>query len=83
VETLITDQGLEVSDEDVEKWYESVAAETNTPVEEVKKYYAQEQMAEYLREDIKERKLFDILFADNKFIPGPQGNYLDLVGNNG
>jgi trigger factor len=83
VETLIKDLGFEVSDEEMEKNYVSLAAETNVSAEEVKKYYAQENMVEYLKEDIKEQKLYDLLFAENKFTPGPQGNYLDLVGHNG
>jgi trigger factor len=83
VETLITDLGIAASDEDVEKHYESLAAESNAPVEEVKKYYAQENMIEYLKDDINERKLCDLFFAENKFIPGPKKNYLDLMDNNG
>lgn len=83
VETLIEDLGFTVSDEEVEKEYEVIAAETGTPMEEIKKYYAQETMGEYLKEDINERKLFDLLFTENKFIPGPKERYLDLVGNNG
>jgi trigger factor len=83
VETLLEDLGFEASDEELEKEYETLAAETKVSLEEVKKYYTQENMQEYLREDMKERKLYDFLFAENKFIPGPQGSYLDLVGNNG
>lgn len=83
VETMVKDLGFESSDEEVEKNYESLAAETNASVEEIKKYYAQENMVEYLKEDIKERKLYDLLFTENKFTPGPQGNYADLVGHNG
>jgi trigger factor len=83
VETLIQDLGLEASDEEVEKEFETLAAETGSPPEEIKKYYEQENMREYLKEDIKERKFLDILLAENKIKPGKKENYLDLVKNNG
>jgi trigger factor len=83
VETLTEDLGFTVSDEELEKEYETMAGETDAPMEEIKQYYAKENMLEYLKEDIKERKLYDRLFAENKFTPGPMEHYLDLVGNNG
>jgi trigger factor len=83
VETLIRDLALEASDEEVEKEFETLAAESESPVEEIKKYYEQENMREYLKEDIKERKFFDILLAENKINKGKKENYLDLVKNNG
>jgi trigger factor len=52
-------------------------------LDEVKKYYEQENMKEYLKEEVKERKLFDILLAENTIKPGKKENYLDLLGNNG
>jgi trigger factor len=83
VETLIKDLALEASDEEVEKEFETLAAESESPIEEIKKYYEQENMREYLKEDIKERKFFDILLAENKIKKGKKENYLDLVKNNG
>jgi trigger factor len=83
VETLLEDLGLTVSDNEVEKEYETIATETDAPVEDIKKYYTQENMLEYLKDSIKEQKLYDQLFEENKFIPGPEKHYLDLVGNNG
>jgi trigger factor len=83
VETLMEAQKLEASDEEVEKELETMAAETGTALEEFKKYYEQENMKEYLKEDIKERKLFDILLAENTIKPGAKAKYLDLMANNG
>jgi trigger factor len=40
-------------------------------------------MKEYLKEDIKERKLFDILLAENTIKTGKKENYLDLMAQNG
>ncbi|GHV65599.1 trigger factor [Spirochaetia bacterium] len=83
VETLMEELKLEASDEEVEKQVETLAQEENAPLDEVKKYYEQETMKEYLKEDIKERKLFDILLKENTIKPGKKENYLDLMAQNG
>jgi trigger factor len=83
VETLIEQEKLEASDDEVEKEFERMAEEMGSPIEEIKKYYQGDTMKEYLKEDIKERKLFDVLLAENTLKPGKKMNYLDLVGNNG
>jgi trigger factor len=83
VETLIQNEALEASDEEVEKELEKVADESGTPLEEVKKYYAPGQMLDFLKEDIKERKLFDRLLAENTIIRGKMEKYLDLIPQNG
>ncbi|MDR1279014.1 MAG: trigger factor [Treponema sp.] len=83
VETLIEEQGMSASDEEMEKELETIAEESGNTLEEVKKYYAEENMREYIREDIKEQKLFDILLAENTIKLGEKTNYLDIMGNNG
>ncbi|MFP3042948.1 trigger factor [Treponema primitia] len=83
VEALIEELGLEASDDDVEKEFENLAAETGSPVEDIKKYYEQDNMRAYLKEDIKEHKLFDIMLAENTIKKGKKEKYLDLVSNNG
>ncbi|GHV88534.1 trigger factor [Spirochaetia bacterium] len=83
VETLIQDQKLAASGEETEKEFETIAAESDTSVEDVKKYYEQQNMREYLAEDIKERKLFDLLLAENTIKPGKKAKYVDLISNNG
>jgi trigger factor len=83
VETLVEEQPqLEVSDEELEKELETIAAETGTTLEEFKKYYEKDNLKDRLKEDIKERKFFDLLLAENTVKPGDGVNYLDLVGNN-
>ncbi|MDR3139381.1 MAG: trigger factor [Treponema sp.] len=83
VESLIQDQNWEVTDADVEKEYETMAADSAISLEELKKYYEQENMKEFLKEEIKERRLFDLLIAENTIKTGKKENYLDLVENNG
>jgi trigger factor len=79
VETLMEEQGFAVSDEELEKEMETMAAESRTDLEEFKKYYQQDNMKEYLMEDIKERKLFDTLLAENTLKPGKKETYMDLM----
>jgi trigger factor len=83
VETLMEEQKVEAGAEEVEKEIEAMAAETETALEEVKKYYEQENIRDYLAEDIKERKFFDLLLAENTVKPGKKEKYVDLMANNG
>jgi trigger factor len=83
VETLIAELGLEAGDGELEQRMEGMAAEGNTPLEDIKKYYGQDYAREQLREEIKEQKFLDILLAENTVKPGKKENYLDLMSNNG
>ena len=82
IETLMEEQKIEVSDEDVDKEFESIAAANNTQVEEIKKHYNEEAVF-YLKEDIKEKKITDLLLAENNLKPGKKENYLDFMSDNG
>jgi trigger factor len=83
IETLVEDLKLEASDDEVEKEIETLAKTEGVPLEDVKKYYEGDNMKDILRGDIKERKLFDILQAENTIKIGKKENYLDLMGRNG
>jgi trigger factor len=81
IETLIEEQKFEITKDDIEKELESIAAEAGAEIEEVKKHY-DEQALLYLEEEIKERRLIDIMFAENTIKPGKKENYLDFTSNN-
>jgi len=83
VETIIEEQKLDVNDDEVEKELERMAKESEASIEDVKKYYEEGQMMEYLKEDIKERKFFDMLLEKNTIKSGEKKSYIDLVSNNG
>jgi len=83
VETLIEEQHFEVSDADVEKELENIAADTKTPLEEIKKRYEGKDALEYIRESIREARLFDALLAENTVKTGSKANYLDVMEKNG
>jgi trigger factor len=79
VETLIEEQNFTVSDEDIEQQLLILAEESGSTIEEIKKYYEGETTREYVLQDIKERKLFDIMVAENTVTKGKQEKYVDLV----
>jgi trigger factor len=82
VENLISEQNLDASDEDVEKEIETQAANSGISIDEAKKHYESENMKEYLKQDIKEQKLFNLLLAENTVKTGGKKKYLDLAANN-
>jgi len=83
VETLIEEQKIDANDEEVEKELERLAKESEASIEDVKKYYGEEQMMEYVKEDIKEHKFFDMLLEKNTIKSGEKKSYIDLASNNG
>jgi trigger factor len=82
VEALISERNLDASDEDMEKEFKTLAANSDISIDDAKKHYESENMKEYLKEDIREQKLFDLLLAENTVKTGGKKNYLDLVANN-
>jgi trigger factor len=83
IETLMKDLNLEASDGEVEKEIETLAQEEGVPLENVKKYYEEDNMKDIIREEVKQRKLFEILQAENTVTTGKKENYLDLMSGNG
>ena len=82
VETLMEDLKLEVSDEEVDKELEKLALESDANLEDVKKYYEEERMKEYFRENVRENKLYDLLLEKNQIKSGKKEKYIDLIQNN-
>ena len=82
-ETIIEEQKLEASDDDIEKEFERIAAENKTGIEEAKKYYESEDAMVYLKEEIKEHKFYDLLLEKNTTKTGEKMNYMDMIPNKG
>jgi trigger factor len=79
VETLMEEQNFTATDEEIEREIVSLSENSGTSIEEIKNYYGQGDRREYLKQDIKERKLFELLLAENTVTKGKQEKYLDLV----
>ena len=82
IETLMEEQKVEVSDNDIEEEFKSIAAANGADIEEVKKHYNEEAVF-YLKEDIREKKITDMMFAENSLKQGKKENYLDFMSDNG
>ena len=82
IETVIEALKLDASNDEAEAEIEKMASESRGDLEEFKKYYGSDRMMELLKDDIKERKFFDILLEKNTFKTGEKKSYIDLVSNN-
>jgi trigger factor len=83
VEKLIEDQHIEAGDEEAEKEIESIIAESGMSREDVIKRYGGDRAPEYIKDALRERKLFDLLLGENNIKTGSKMNYLDFMQNNG
>ena len=98
IETLMEEQNIQISDEDLEKEYEQMARDDlklqdkdisdELSAGDLKnkieeiKNSLKEQDIFYLKEQIKEQRTTDIMLAENTFNPGKKENYLDLMSDN-
>jgi trigger factor len=82
IETLIEQEKIEVSDEDVDREFGSIASANGVEIDEVKKHY-DDKAVFHLKEDIKEKKITDILLSENNLKQGKKENYLDFMTDNG
>jgi trigger factor len=82
VETLMEEQHLEASDGEVEQEFAKIAADTGAELDEVKKQYGDDNGLEYIKDSIKETKLFEVFLAENTIKTGPKTNYLDFMTKN-
>jgi len=82
IETLIEEQNIKVTDEDIEQELARIANENDLQIDDIRKNYQEEQALFYLKEEIKERRLTDILIAENTIKQGKKENYLDLMTDN-
>ena len=83
VETLMEELKFEASDDEVESEIERITRESEADIEDVKKYYEEEKAKEYLRDGIREEKLYGLLFKKNTIKTGKTEKYLDLIKDNG
>ena len=82
IETLIEEQKIEATEDELQKEFESAAADEGTDIEEIKKQFDDQSMF-HMKEDIKEKKITDLLLEENSFKPGKKENYLDFMSDNG
>jgi trigger factor len=83
VEKIMEDQHIEVGDDEIEKEIEGITTESGMSREDLLKYYGGDKAKEYFKDEVRERKLFDMLLAENTIKTGSKMNYLDFMQDNG
>jgi trigger factor len=79
---LLEQEKIEISDEEREARLAEQAESSSMNVEDVKTYYQNNNMMEYLDNDLKQRKLFDALLENIKTKKGKKIKFLDLLQGN-
>ncbi|MDR0382409.1 MAG: trigger factor [Spirochaetaceae bacterium] len=82
LDKLMKDLSLEVLDEDIEASYERYAKDAGKTVDEIKEMFKDERVRNVLTEDIKQKKLFDLLVEKNTIKMGKKVNFLDIFPEN-
>ena len=79
---IIEKEKIEVPDEDLEEEIKKEAEKSDTPIEEIRESLEKNGGAEYVKSDIRDRKLVDMLLAGATIKKGKKAKFLDLVQDN-
>ncbi len=82
VQKMIEAEEIDASDDEVEAELARQAESGGATVEQLKQYYEQQNMMDYVRREVRERKLFDRILEQTKIKKGEQLSFLDLMGRN-
>jgi trigger factor len=82
IQKLIENEKIESTDEELTAEIQKQAEGSSMSEEETREYFEKNNLLDYLRHDIKERKLFDQLFETNTVKKGKKVNFLDLMQQN-
>ena len=78
VDLLLRDRNISVTPEEIEEQYKTIAEDNNITVDEVKEHYADPKAKEYLVDDAKENKLFEMLYKEVKVTKGDKMTFEEL-----
>ena len=78
VDALIRERNISVTPEEIEAEYAKIAEQGGITIEEVKKHYEDARSKEYLIDDTKESKLYDLLYKEVKVTKGDKMSFKDL-----
>lgn len=79
---LLENEEIEASDEEVDAYIAEQAEDSSMTAEQAKEHYRSNNMLEYVRHEVQERKLFDSLFEKNKVKKGKKQSVMDVMGRN-
>ncbi len=78
VDSLIRERNISVTPEEIEAQYQIIADEGGMTVEEVKKHYENPRAKEYIIDDTKENKLYDVIYKEVKVSKGDKISFKEL-----
>lgn len=79
---LIEKEGIEASEDEVDAYIAEQAEASSMKPEEVKEHYTNNNMLDYIRHEVQERKLFDALLAESTIKKGKKTSLMDALGRN-
>ncbi len=82
VQKLTEEEKTEVTDEEVEAELQSQAESGSVTAEQAREYYERNNMMDYLRRELRERKTLDALLGQCKIKKGKKISFLDLLQRN-
>ncbi len=82
IDKMIEEENIEISDNEVEEEIQKYADESNKSLDEVKEEISKGNSEQYLRYELKQRKLFDSLIEQADTKKGEKMKFLDLIEEN-
>jgi trigger factor len=82
IQKMIEEEKIETADDDIEEEFKKQAEANSMGIDEIKEYYKQNNLNEYLQHEIAERKLFDNILQETNIKKGKKEKFLDFVGGN-
>ncbi len=82
IQKMIEEEKIEAADEDIEEEFKKQAEANSMSTDEIKEYYKQNNLNEYLQHEIAERKLFDNVLQETNTKKGKKEKFLDFIGGN-
>jgi len=79
---ILKEEKIEVGDEDLDAEIAESAGRSNITPEQARENYEKNNMLDYIRDQLRDRKLFDFLLENSVKTKGKKVKYLDLVQNN-
>jgi trigger factor len=82
VEKIRETEGIEASDDEAYEELKKQAEQSGQDFEAVKEHYEKNNLMDYVKSEVGNRKLFDFLLEQSKIKKGKKLDYLDFMQNN-
>lgn len=79
---ILESEEIEVTDEEVDEHLEQQAKQSNMDTARVREYYESQNLLDYVKHDIQERKLFEKILEETKVKTSEKLKLLDVAGGN-